>query len=67
MTNRLWLFMQAVRGPILLITVGVLFAIAQAGILGFSRTWPLLLIVFGVLKLLERMVVKTPPPGGPYV
>jgi uncharacterized membrane protein len=69
--NRRTLFVQAVRGPILLITLGVLFAIQQAGIIAFSRTWPLILIVIGLTKLIERAVappqpfVPTPPPGGP--
>jgi Domain of unknown function (DUF5668) len=67
--NRRALFVQAIRGPILLITLGVLFAIQQAGILAFSRTWPLILIVIGVTKLIERAVapqtfVPPPPPGG---
>jgi Domain of unknown function (DUF5668) len=45
---------RAVRGPILLITLGVLFAIDHMGSFGFTRTWPVLLIVLGVLKLMER-------------
>jgi hypothetical protein len=62
---------QAVRGPIMLITIGALFAMHQAGILSFSRTWPLILIVLGVMKLIERMAaprVPYPPPYGqpPY-
>jgi Domain of unknown function (DUF5668) len=64
MNNRVALFAQAVRGPVLLITVGILFAIHQAGILPFYRTWPLILIVIGVMKLLERWYVH-PPVGGP--
>jgi hypothetical protein len=65
--NRGALFAQAIRGPILLITLGVLFAIHQAGILPFSRTWPLVLIVIGVMKLIERLFVQRRPPlsGGP--
>jgi hypothetical protein len=61
------LFAQAIRGPILLITVGILFAIHQAGVLPFSRTWPLVLIVVGVMKLIERTFTRppSPPPGGP--
>jgi hypothetical protein len=63
---------QAIRGPILLITLGVLFAIHQAGVLSFARTWPLILIVIGLMKLAERMVMRpgpgpVPPPGGRYV
>jgi hypothetical protein len=47
-------FIQSIRGPIMLIALGSLVAIDYAGIYGFWRTWPVLLIVFGVLKLLER-------------
>jgi hypothetical protein len=63
MNNRAALYAQAIRGPILLITMGILFAIHQAGILAFSRTWPLIIIMIGVMKLIERMVA--PPPGEP--
>lgn len=55
-------FVQAVRGPVMLITLGALVAIDYAGIYGFWRTWPILIIVFGVLKLLERAVAKPAPP-----
>lgn len=54
--------MRAVRGPVILITVGVLFAIDHAGGLTFDRTWPALIIVIGIMKLLER---ATPGPYGP--
>jgi hypothetical protein len=65
-------FIQAIRGPLMLITLGALVAIDYAGIYGFWRTWPILIIVFGVLKLLERGTAKpapppfpgNPPPGG---
>lgn len=63
MNSRGALFAQAIRGPILLITIGVLFAIHQAGVLSFARTWPLILIVIGILKLIERMALQTPRPG----
>jgi len=54
---------QAVRGPIMLIVLGSLVAIDYAGIYGFWRTWPILIIVFGLLKLLER---ASAPPAPPY-
>ena len=69
MNNRLALFVQAIRGPILLITLGILFALHQAGVLSFARTWPLILIMIGVMKLIERLVMRPGPPqptGGPY-
>jgi hypothetical protein len=65
MNNRVALFAQAIRGPVLLITIGVLFAIQQANLLPFSRTWPLVIIVVGIVKLVERMNVQPPPPGAP--
>ncbi|MFN7936046.1 MAG: DUF5668 domain-containing protein [Bryobacteraceae bacterium] len=46
--------MRALRGPILLITIGTLFAIDHVGPYAFSTTWPALLIVIGVMKLMER-------------
>jgi uncharacterized membrane protein len=60
-------FVQAIRGPIMLIVLGSLVAIDYAGIYGFWRTWPVLIIVFGVLKLAERATAKPAPPyQGPY-
>lgn len=53
---------QAVRGPIMLITLGSLVAIDYAGVYGFWRTWPILIIVFGLLKLMERASAKPAPP-----
>ena len=47
-------FLSAVRGPILMITLGVLLAIDQLGAYSFGRTWPVLLILFGIFKLAER-------------
>ena len=55
---------QAVRGPIMLITLGALISLDHFGSYSFSRTFPVLIIVFGVLKLLERMVVSGGAAGG---
>jgi LiaI-LiaF-like transmembrane region len=46
--------LAAIRGPVLLITVGVLMALDQMDRLSFTRTWPILLILFGLFKLAER-------------
>ena len=45
---------QAIRGPVMLITLGVLLAADHFGPYPFWRTWPVLIIVFGLMKLLER-------------
>ena len=54
---------QAIRGPIMLILLGTLVAMDYFGVSGFRRTWPLLIIAFGFLKLLEKLVA--PPPMAP--
>lgn len=43
-----------IRGPVMLIALGVLLAIDHAGRMSFARTWPVLLILFGAFTLLER-------------
>ena len=52
-------FVGAIRGPVLLILLGILMAIDQMGSYSFGRTWPALLIVFGVFKLAERSGAPT--------
>ena len=54
---------SAIRGPITLITVGALFALNNFTPYRFQQTWPVLLIVFGLLTLLRRSV--EPPPVTP--
>lgn len=58
--------LRAIRGPITLITVGVLFALNNFTPYRFQQTWPVLLIVFGLLSLVRRgvePVYETPAPG----
>jgi hypothetical protein len=59
---------RAIRGPVTLITVGVLFALNNFTQYTFGQTWPAILIVFGLLSLLRRGVepAGAPPAGGPY-
>ncbi len=60
---------RAIRGPITLITIGVLFALNNFTQYGFEKTWPVILIVFGLLSLLRRgtQAADAPPvaPGTP--
>ncbi|HOK44628.1 MAG TPA: hypothetical protein PLA43_14855 [Bryobacteraceae bacterium] len=61
---------RALRGPLLLMILGTLFAVDYFGPYPFYRTWPVLLIAYGVLWLLERVIRDTPaepesPFGGP--
>lgn len=61
--NRAAELMRAIRGPVLLITLGALLAVDRLSGVGFTTTWPVLLIVFGLMKLLERTAV-VPGAGG---
>lgn len=62
---------RRLMGPIVLITIGVLFLLDQVFPYrdwGFSHTWPVLLIVIGAVKIFERFFVSpastyVPPPG----
>lgn len=42
---------RAITGPVILITLGVLFAFDRYTEIRFSETWPILLIVLGLLRL----------------
>ena len=59
---------RAIRGPVTLIVVGVLFAMDHFTAYSFRQTWPVMLIVFGVLTLFGRETrppyVPPPSPGG---
>jgi hypothetical protein len=64
-------------GPALLVTLGVIFVLNNLHdrweeVPGLARTWPLILLVIGVLKLMERghfgnnpYFSQQPPPGVP--
>ncbi|MDR3702155.1 MAG: DUF5668 domain-containing protein [Candidatus Sulfopaludibacter sp.] len=56
---------RAVRGPVTLITVGVLFAFNNFTEYRFDQTWPVILIVFGLMSLLGRSTERIPPPPPP--
>jgi hypothetical protein len=53
-------------GPAMLLTIGTLFLLESLGVAGFHRTWPLILLVIGVIKLFERSGMDSSgyPPGG---
>ncbi len=55
---------RAVRGPILLIVLGLLFVGQYWGQWPFYKTWPVLLIAYGLLKLLEHLAPENRTPAG---
>ena len=65
--NSISALLRAVRGPLVLIVLGVLFAFDHFGGWGFERTWPVLIILIGVWKLIEYAAMRQnpQPPYGP--
>jgi uncharacterized membrane protein len=69
-----WILIRRIRGPVYILTVGVLAMFNEWTRYGFHRTWPVFIIVAGVLMFAERSaysqavangeipVVATPPP-----
>ena len=55
----------AIRGPIVMITIGTLIAFDTFDGYSFSRTWPVIIIVFGLLKLFERVAASPAQPDQP--
>ncbi len=67
--NPRWLLIRRLRGPAYLLTFGVTALLHQWNVLNFGQSWPLYLIVAGVLTLLERAAITPIDPGqypGPY-
>lgn len=58
---------HSLMGPAVLITIGVLFLLEQLHVMQFGRSFPILLIVIGVVKIAQR---SAPDTGhiqpGPY-
>ena len=68
-----YILIRRLRGPAFLLLVGVNALLAQAHIIGWSRSWPFYLILAGLLALAERAALAVdgdvpPPPyaGDPY-
>jgi hypothetical protein len=49
---------QAIRGPVLLIVFGLLVALENHNVADFGRLWPVLVIVYGLMKLWEKLSQK---------
>ncbi|MBZ5535325.1 MAG: DUF5668 domain-containing protein [Acidobacteriia bacterium] len=66
-------YSRRLMGPIILITVGALFLLDELFPYrgwGIGHTWPVILVVIGAVKILERFVAPAapplvPPPAGP--
>jgi Domain of unknown function (DUF5668) len=62
-----WLLIRRLRGPAFLILLGVTALLNQWGVLSFSRSWPLYLILAGVIGLAERAAIAVAPPVAPGI
>ena len=64
---------HGLMGPVVLITLGILFLLSEFHLAGFGRTWPVLLIVIGAVKVLGSTADSSghvhcsapPAAGGP--
>lgn len=64
---------RGLMGPVVLITLGVLFLLNEFGMAHFHSTWPILLIVIGLVKILAGNLdtsghveyIAPAPPGPP--
>ncbi len=57
---------RALRGSVWVILVGVVFFLATFNILSWGHSWPLFIIVAGLMTLLERAAYANAPAGYPY-
>jgi hypothetical protein len=60
-----YLFLRRMRGPIFLLTFGVTAILDVYTNIDYARSWPLYLIVWGVLKLAENAILVQNPPAPP--
>jgi hypothetical protein len=61
---------RKLMGPAMLVTLGVLFLLDSVSRVGFGRTWPAILLVIGVVKLMQSNAstsghIGPLPPGPP--
>lgn len=57
-------YAKGLVGPVILIALGVMFLLGQfVPGWGFGKTWPVLLVVIGVVKLFEATQAPRPPQG----
>ena len=63
-----YLFLRRMRGPIMLLVFGITAILDEYTGIHYSRSWPLYIIVWGLLKLAENAILAQNPPGpmAPY-
>lgn len=62
-----YLFLRRMRGPIILLTFGITAILDEYAGISYSHSWPLYIIVWGLLKLAENAILVQNPPVPPAV
>jgi hypothetical protein len=50
--------LNGMKGPVLLITVGVIFLVGEYTRFGFADLWPVLLIVLGIIAVAQAFASR---------
>ncbi|HEY1498142.1 MAG TPA: hypothetical protein VGF88_01065 [Acidobacteriaceae bacterium] len=57
-----YLFLRRMRGPIILLTFGITAILDEYAGISYAHSWPLYVIVWGLLKLAENAILAQNPP-----
>jgi hypothetical protein len=60
-----YLFLRRMRGPIILLTFGITAILDEYAGISYAHSWPLYIIVWGLLKLAENAILAQNPPAAP--
>ncbi|MFP5227283.1 MAG: hypothetical protein ACLGXA_06605 [Acidobacteriota bacterium] len=60
-----YLFLRRMRGPIVLLTFGITAILDEYAGISYAHSWPLYIIVWGLLKLAENAILAQHPPAPP--
>lgn len=60
-----YLFLRRMRGPIILLTFGITAILDEYAGISYAHSWPLYIIVWGLLKLAENAILAQNPPAVP--
>ncbi len=60
-----YLFLRRMRGPIILLTFGITAILDEYAGISYAHSWPLYIIVWGLLKLAENAILVQNPPVPP--
>jgi|SRR5580704_5985980 hypothetical protein len=63
-----YLFLRRMRAPIMLLTFGITAILDEYAGISYAHSWPLYIIVWGLLKLAENAILaqNPPQPGAGY-